>query len=195
MRIPTPAGDDPSAARLRPVGRSRYWRRRRRLAAGSGLVAPARRVAGWTEPIGAARPGHQQRWEAGRRQACGMVPHHHAVKLLQRRSTSNPPGRHCNRCTRVRWSRVQITAVAQVCHCGATTVGAPVYKCRSVKRPSLREQLPAALAFSSQSATSLLHGPDRALYAAGDWTQAGLRLLGPALFGLAVISLRGRVKR
>ena len=69
------------------------------------------------------------------------------------------------------------------------------YKCRSVKRPSLREQLPAALAFSSQSATSLLHGPDRALYAAGDWTQAGLRLLGPALFGLAVISLRGRVKR
>jgi hypothetical protein len=52
-----------------------------------------------------------------------------------------------------------------------------------------------ALAFSAESATSLLRGPDRALTPLGEWTQVAVRLLGPVLFGLAVLSLRGRIKR
>jgi hypothetical protein len=77
----------------------------------------------------------------------------------------------------------------------ATPGGGPVYRCEPAPRPSYAGQLPAALAFSAESATSLLRGPDRALTPLGEWTQVAVRLLGPVLFGLAVLSLRGRVKR
>jgi hypothetical protein len=77
----------------------------------------------------------------------------------------------------------------------ATPGGGPVYRCEPAARPSYAGQLPTALAFSAQSATSLLRGPDRALTSLGEWTQVAVRLLGPVLFGLAVLSLRGRVKR
>jgi Pentapeptide repeats (9 copies) len=77
----------------------------------------------------------------------------------------------------------------------ATPGGGPVYRCEPTLRPSYAGQLPTALAFSAESATSLLRGPDRALTQVGEWTQVAERLLGPVLFGLAVLSLRGRVKR
>jgi hypothetical protein len=52
-----------------------------------------------------------------------------------------------------------------------------------------------AVTFSAQSTTSLFRAPDRELTLAGEWFQIGLRLLGPLFFGLALLSLRGRVKR
>jgi len=78
---------------------------------------------------------------------------------------------------------------------GATSAGTPMYRCRYDREPTYRTQLPTALAYSAESATSLLRGPDRALTLVGQWTQVALRLLGPVLLGLAVLSLRGRVKR
>jgi len=53
----------------------------------------------------------------------------------------------------------------------------------------------SAITFSAESTTSLLHAPERTLTIAGEWLQTGLRLLGPLFFGLALLSLRGRVKR
>jgi uncharacterized protein YjbI with pentapeptide repeats len=58
-----------------------------------------------------------------------------------------------------------------------------------------RKQFPAALAFSAESTTSLLRAPQRPLHTVGEWTQVALRLLGALLFALAVLSVRGRVKR
>jgi len=52
-----------------------------------------------------------------------------------------------------------------------------------------------ALLFSVQSTTSLLRGPEADLTVFGDWLWIALRLLGPILFGLALLSLRGRVRR
>jgi hypothetical protein len=52
-----------------------------------------------------------------------------------------------------------------------------------------------ALLFSLQSTTSLLGGEDRALTDLGEALWTALRLLGPLLFGLMLLSLRGRVKR
>jgi hypothetical protein len=60
--------------------------------------------------------------------------------------------------------------------------------------PSQRSFLDA-LTFSAESTTSLFHPPERELTLAGEWLQIGLRLLGPFFFGLALLSLRGRVKR
>lgn len=54
----------------------------------------------------------------------------------------------------------------------------------------------AAFTYSIESATSLLSSPQsRPLTAIGEGTEFALRLLGPALLGLAVLSLRGRIKR
>ncbi|MGH3321771.1 MAG: hypothetical protein ACRDN9_16680 [Streptosporangiaceae bacterium] len=55
----------------------------------------------------------------------------------------------------------------------------------------------AALRFSLRASVSLLHddNEDQPLTAAGEWTELALRLIGPLLLGLALISLRGRVKR
>lgn len=71
----------------------------------------------------------------------------------------------------------------------ATPGGGAVYRCEPAPRPSYAGQLPTALVLSAESATSLLRGPDRALTSLGEWTQVAV------LFGLAVLSLHGRVKR
>jgi uncharacterized protein YjbI with pentapeptide repeats len=52
-----------------------------------------------------------------------------------------------------------------------------------------------ALAYSLESTTSLLRPPDQALTRPGRWVQIVLRLVGPLLFGLTILSLRGRIKR
>jgi uncharacterized protein YjbI with pentapeptide repeats len=56
-------------------------------------------------------------------------------------------------------------------------------------------QLPDAIRFSARSATALLRGPDRPLTPLGEWLDIGLRFVGPVLLGLAVLSVRGRVRR
>ena len=73
--------------------------------------------------------------------------------------------------------------------------GQAIYEKREVSRPSSLEQLREALAFSAESTVSLLRAPDRALTLPGRWVQMILRILGPVLFGLVVLSLRGRVRR
>jgi uncharacterized protein YjbI with pentapeptide repeats len=83
----------------------------------------------------------------------------------------------------------------QIVPVGVTSLGQAVYEKRDVPRPSTLEQFPDALAFSAESTVSLLRAPDRSLTLPGRWTQMVLRLLGPVLFGLFVLSLRGRVKR
>jgi uncharacterized protein YjbI with pentapeptide repeats len=58
------------------------------------------------------------------------------------------------------------------------------------------DELPSALLFSTQATTALLRGPDsRALTTLGEWLHIALRLIGPVLLGLALLSVRGRVKR
>ncbi len=52
-----------------------------------------------------------------------------------------------------------------------------------------------AVTFSAESTTSLLRASERSLTLVGEWLQIGLRLLGPLFFGLALLSMRGRVKR
>jgi uncharacterized protein YjbI with pentapeptide repeats len=78
---------------------------------------------------------------------------------------------------------------------GVTGTGELIYQGQPVRRPSAWQQVPVALGYSAEVATSLLRGPQRAVTTAGEWTQAVLRWLGPLLFGLALVSLRGRVKR
>jgi uncharacterized protein YjbI with pentapeptide repeats len=57
------------------------------------------------------------------------------------------------------------------------------------------ESFGTAVLFSVESTTSLLRGPERELTAFGETLWIALRLLGPLFFGLAILSLRGRVKR
>ena len=52
-----------------------------------------------------------------------------------------------------------------------------------------------ALLFSIQSVTALFRGPERQLSPSGEWVQLLLRFIGPVLIGLAILSIRGRVKR
>jgi hypothetical protein len=52
-----------------------------------------------------------------------------------------------------------------------------------------------ALLFAVESSVSLLRAPTAALTASGEVIQIVLRLAGPLLFGLALVSLRGRIKR
>jgi uncharacterized protein YjbI with pentapeptide repeats len=62
--------------------------------------------------------------------------------------------------------------------------------------PSPPHDFGTALRYSIESATSLLRAPQpRRLTAIGQATEVLLRLLGPGLLGLAILSLRGRVKR
>jgi uncharacterized protein YjbI with pentapeptide repeats len=51
------------------------------------------------------------------------------------------------------------------------------------------------LLFSIESSISLLRAPEAKLTAGGEVIQIALRLAGPLFFGLALLSLRGRVKR
>jgi len=73
--------------------------------------------------------------------------------------------------------------------------GAPVYAVQPVERPAGLDELSTGVRFSAQAATALLRGPDRPLTALGEWLYLALRLTGPVLLGLAVLSIRGRVKR
>jgi hypothetical protein len=61
------------------------------------------------------------------------------------------------------------------------------------------QDLDKSLLFSAESTTSLFRGPSEpngaTLTDAGRVLQIGLRLLGPLFFGLALLALRGRVKR
>ena len=52
-----------------------------------------------------------------------------------------------------------------------------------------------ALLFALESSISLLRAPEAKLTAGGEVIQTVLRLTGPLFFGLAVLSLRGHVKR
>jgi len=61
--------------------------------------------------------------------------------------------------------------------------------------PAGLDELPDAIRFSAQAATALLRGPDRPLTPLGEWLHLAVRLVGPVLLGLAVLSIRGRVKR
>jgi hypothetical protein len=51
------------------------------------------------------------------------------------------------------------------------------------------------VAFALESAISLLRAPNAALTTGGEFVQIALRLLGPLFLGLALLALRGRVKR
>jgi uncharacterized protein YjbI with pentapeptide repeats len=75
------------------------------------------------------------------------------------------------------------------------SAGTIVYAQPQVERPSGIDELPEAIRFSAESATALLRGPDRLLTLPGWTLHMTLRLLGPVLLGLAVLSIRGRVKR
>ena len=61
--------------------------------------------------------------------------------------------------------------------------------------PQAAHTFAASLRFAVQSAMSLLRGTDADLTPIGEWTSLALRLLGPLLFGLALLALRGRVRR
>jgi hypothetical protein len=77
-----------------------------------------------------------------------------------------------------------------------TAEGVPIYERQAVERPAGLDELPTAIRFSAQSVTALLRGPEvPSLSAVGEWLHIALRLLGPVLLGLAVLSVRGRVKR
>ena len=52
-----------------------------------------------------------------------------------------------------------------------------------------------SLLFAVQSSLSLLRPPETSLTAGGEVVQIALRLLGPLLFGLALLAVRTRVKR
>jgi hypothetical protein len=73
--------------------------------------------------------------------------------------------------------------------------GALVYQQQPAGPPPGVQRLPAAIRFSARSATALLRGPDRTLTPLGEWLEIALRFLGPVLLGLAVVSVRGRVRR
>jgi hypothetical protein len=59
-----------------------------------------------------------------------------------------------------------------------------------------RGEFATALRFSTQATTALLRAPaEDGLTETGEWLQIALRLIGTVLLGLAVLSVRGRVKR
>jgi Pentapeptide repeats (9 copies) len=70
--------------------------------------------------------------------------------------------------------------------------GALVYR---EQPPDPPPELADAIRLSARSATALLRGPDRVLTPVGEWLDMGLRFIGPLLLGLAVLSVRGRVRR
>lgn len=76
---------------------------------------------------------------------------------------------------------------------GVTAGGDPIYAHED--GPSGLDELPMGLRVSAQASTALLRGPDVKLTGAGEVVHISLRLLGPVLLGLAVLSIRGRVRR
>jgi hypothetical protein len=73
--------------------------------------------------------------------------------------------------------------------------GALVYEQQPTEPARELGRVPDAIRFSARSATALLRGPDRALTPLGEWLEIGLRFVGPVLLGLAILSVRGRVRR
>jgi uncharacterized protein YjbI with pentapeptide repeats len=73
--------------------------------------------------------------------------------------------------------------------------GALVYQQEPTEPRARLARLPKAIRLSARSATALLRGPDRPLTPLGEWVEIGLRFAGPLLLGLAVLSVRGRVRR
>ncbi|WP_067486022.1 pentapeptide repeat-containing protein [Actinomadura hibisca] len=61
--------------------------------------------------------------------------------------------------------------------------------------PGARMDYADSIRYSLRAATSFLRGPEQKLTATGEWIELVLRFTGPVLFGLAVLALRGRVKR
>ena len=61
--------------------------------------------------------------------------------------------------------------------------------------PHYSSRLFEAIIYSFQATTSLLRAPTRALTDVGSVLDSILRLLGPLLYGLVLLSLRGRIKR
>jgi uncharacterized protein YjbI with pentapeptide repeats len=78
---------------------------------------------------------------------------------------------------------------------GVDRAGALVYQQLPADQPAGIGRLPAGIRFSARSASALLRGPDRPLTPLGEWLDIGLRFTGPLLLGLAVLSVRGRVRR
>lgn len=62
-------------------------------------------------------------------------------------------------------------------------------------RPGANMDFLDSVRFSLRAATSLLRGPEQKLTATGEWIELALRFTGPVLFGLAILALRGRVRR
>ncbi|WP_329519958.1 pentapeptide repeat-containing protein [Spirillospora sp. NBC_01491] len=52
-----------------------------------------------------------------------------------------------------------------------------------------------SLRYTMRAAISILRGPEQKLTPAGEWIEILLRLAAPVLFGMAVLALRGRIKR
>ncbi|MFI6522835.1 pentapeptide repeat-containing protein [Spirillospora sp. NPDC050679] len=61
--------------------------------------------------------------------------------------------------------------------------------------PGTRMDYADSIRYSLRAATSFLRGPEQKLTATGEWIELVLRFAGPVLFGLALLALRGRVKR
>jgi hypothetical protein len=70
-----------------------------------------------------------------------------------------------------------------------------VYAQPPAVRPAGIDELPNAIRYSAESATTLLRGPGQPLTPTGWTLHLIVRLLGPVLLGLVILSIRGRVKR
>lgn len=78
---------------------------------------------------------------------------------------------------------------------GVSSSGALVYGQIADAPPAWHEAL-RALTFSASTATAIVQlGSDRRLTVIGEITRVALRLLGPLLIALVVLSVRGRVRR
>jgi hypothetical protein len=66
---------------------------------------------------------------------------------------------------------------------GVDARGTVVSARQPIERPTDLEQLPGAIQFSAQAATTLLRGPDRPLTELGEWPHMALRLVAPVLLG------------
>jgi hypothetical protein len=88
------------------------------------------------------------------------------------------------------WAGFQQPAGAQAASTATATVAAPA----QVVRPP-DTSFPAALVYGARTAIGLARDPQPALTRWGDVFQIGVRIVVPVLLGLAVLSIRGRVKR
>jgi hypothetical protein len=78
---------------------------------------------------------------------------------------------------------------------GVSPSGAVIYKQPEDKAPSSVKSAIEAIAYSAGSTVAIVSGPERKLTTIGQCLRILLRLIGPILLGLSVLSIRGRVKR